>query len=44
MSNKLLRLLEKVGNFILKPWPNMADWRCIFHELIVANEKSLKPN
>jgi hypothetical protein len=45
MSNKLFELLEKVGSFITKTLvENMADWGCTFHELIMVNERLLKPN
>jgi len=44
MSNKLLELLEKVGSFITETLAEIADERCTFHELIVANRRLLKPN
>jgi hypothetical protein len=43
MSNKLLELLEKIENFIAETWLKMVDWGCAFHELIMANGRSLKP-
>jgi hypothetical protein len=43
MTNKLLELLEKVGNFIVETLTKMVDCGCIFQELIMANKGSLKP-
>jgi hypothetical protein len=43
MSNKILKLLENIGNLITETWPKMVDWGCTFHELIMANRRLLKP-
>jgi hypothetical protein len=39
---QFMELLKRVGNLIIETWSKMIDLMCTFHELIMANEISLK--